>query len=379
MASSEERYVFHCEWLDSQADLIRRYLLTYYPRDSTIEMYDPKNKRSFLKRSEYAGVTLPDLYIGGVVTVLARQLRVVEYADVYTRKAMESQKSTSLALVKPDAYNQIGHVLTAAHGAGFVVSRVKMVRMTHSQAEQFCSMQGPGATSTPEGSTQHLASDVCVAMELIGDGAIGKWLAIAGPADPSEAKRTAPRSLRALFGTDPVRNAIHASESVQAAAAEIEFFFGDSQQWPTTALFNNCTCCAIRPHAFQSAGGEIVTRVLAAGFEISAMRLWYMDKATAEEFLEVYKGVLPEYHDMVSQLCTGPVLVMEVRQEDAVKSLRELVGPGDPEVAKHLRPDTLRAQFGIDRVRNAVHCTDLPEDGLLEVEYFFNILYGRGN
>lgn len=39
-----------------------------------------------------------------------------------------------------------------------------------------------------------------------------------------------------------------------------------------------------------------------------------------------------------------------------------------------LRPKTLRAQFGVDKVMNGVHCTDLPEDGLLETEYFFRIL-----
>jgi hypothetical protein len=33
-----------------------------------------------------------------------------------------------------------------------------------------------------------------------------------------------------------------------------------------------------------------------------------------------------------------------------------------------------RAKFGQDRVRNAVHCTDLPEDGVLECKYFFDIL-----
>lgn len=33
-----------------------------------------------------------------------------------------------------------------------------------------------------------------------------------------------------------------------------------------------------------------------------------------------------------------------------------------------------RAKFGLDRVRNAVHCTDLQEDGVIECEYFFNIL-----
>ncbi|RLV99025.1 hypothetical protein DV515_00010233, partial [Chloebia gouldiae] len=36
-------------------------------------------------------------------------------------------------------------------------------------------------------------------------------------------------------------------------------------------------------------------------------------------------------------------------------------------LARHLRPGTLRAVFGTDKIQNAVHCTDLPEDGLLEV------------
>jgi hypothetical protein len=35
---SEERFVFEAEWFDAQADLIRKYLLTFYPKDSTIEM-----------------------------------------------------------------------------------------------------------------------------------------------------------------------------------------------------------------------------------------------------------------------------------------------------------------------------------------------------
>jgi hypothetical protein len=34
----EERFVFECEWYDAQASLIRKYLLTFYPKDSTAEM-----------------------------------------------------------------------------------------------------------------------------------------------------------------------------------------------------------------------------------------------------------------------------------------------------------------------------------------------------
>ena len=33
-----------------------------------------------------------------------------------------------------------------------------------------------------------------------------------------------------------------------------------------------------------------------------------------------------------------------------------------------------RAKFGYDRVRNVVHCTDMPEDGALECQYFFSSL-----
>ena len=43
-------------------------------------------------------------------------------------------------------------------------------------------------------------------------------------------------------------------------------------------------------------------------------------------------------------------------------------------IAAHLRPDTLRAKYGRNKVQNAVHCTDLPEDIPLELEYFFKLL-----
>ena len=49
----------------------------------------------------------------------------------------------------------------------------------------------------------------------------------------------------------------------------------------------------------------------------------------------------------------------------------------DPEIAKHLRKNTLRAKFGVSKIKNAIHCTDLPEDGPLEVPLYYAPLLWR--
>ncbi len=46
--------------------------------------------------------------------------------------------------------------------------------------------------------------------------------------------------------------------------------------------------------------------------------MFYLDKPTAEEFFEIYKGVLPEYALMIEEMTIGPCIVLEVRQENVV-------------------------------------------------------------
>lgn len=77
--------------------------------------------------------------------------------------------------------------------------------------------------------------------------------------------------------------------------------------------------------------------ILEAGFEISAMEMFNLSRPVIEEFYEVYKGVLPEYLPLIEHMSGGPMLALEVRQENVVAALRELMGPHDPEIAKYLR------------------------------------------
>ena len=58
-----------------------------------------------------------------------------------------------------------------------------------------------------------MQSDVCTGMELVGDNAIERFRDILGPTDSAEAKVNAPNTLRAHFGSDTMRNAVHASAS----------------------------------------------------------------------------------------------------------------------------------------------------------------------
>merc|ERR1719399_3943 len=101
-----------------------------------------------------------------------------------------------------------------------------MLRLSPARAEEFCRM----GEALP-GAAEHLASDVVVAMELVAEGAVAKWQAMMGPEDPAQAKMQAPRSIRALFGSDAAKNAVHGSESPVQASAEIDFFFGGKQHW----------------------------------------------------------------------------------------------------------------------------------------------------
>jgi nucleoside-diphosphate kinase len=186
-----------------------------------------------------------------------------------------------------------------------------------------------------------MTSDVVTGIELVSEGAIEGWRNLIGPTNSFTAKTTVPRSIRAVFGTDGTKNAVHGSDSGPSVKRESEFFFSGAMR--PTAFFNNCTCCVIKPHAVASGyAGKIIDFILEEGFEISSMEMFTLDKPTAEEFFEVYKGVLPEFVGITEHMTTGPCIVLEVRQENAVRTFRELAGPMDPEIAKNLRPNTIR-------------------------------------
>lgn len=373
--SQHERFAFLAEWYDPNASLLRRYELLFYPGDRSVEMHDVKNRRTFLKRTQYEELRLEDLFIGNKVNIFSRQLVLTDYADQYTARQLGSRKEKTLALIKPDAVSKVGEIIEIINKSGFTITKLRMIMLSRKEATDFHvdHLSKPFYNEL----IQFITSGPVVAMEILRENAICEWKRILGPANSGVARTDAPESIRALFGTDSIRNAAHGPDSFASAAREMELFFPSSGGCgpANTAKFTNCTCCVIKPHTLsEGLLGKILMAIRDAGFEISAMQMFNMDRVNVEEFYEVYKGVVAEYNDMVSEMYSGPCVAIEIQQNNPTKTFREFCGPADPEIARHLRPDTLRAIYGKTKIQNAVHCTDLPEDGLLEVQYFFKIL-----
>ena len=72
--------------------------------------------------------------------------------------------------------------------------------------------------------------------------------------------------------------------------------------------------------------GAIIENIIGRGHNISAMQLFHLNRTSATEFYEVYKTNVKQYNSMVDELCSGPVLALEV--QCSVENFRnEVAGP----------------------------------------------------
>lgn len=113
-----------------------------------------------------------------------------------------------------------------------------------------------------------MTSDVTIGMELVAQDAVAKWRQTIGPTDSNRARELAPESLRAIFGTDGSKNALHGADSVGSYKRELDFWFGgddpEARPMQTTAVLNNCTLCLIKPHILKNGqAGQVIDFILA--------------------------------------------------------------------------------------------------------------------
>ena len=352
--SQYQRFAFICEYFDPQASLVRQYQLFFYPEDESIEIFDIKTKRIFLKKIIDPYISSKDIYLNAEINVYSRKLKLVQYADEFTRNAFEENKTSSFALILPSAYLSIGKIIDIILQNNFTISKMKMNKLTQNEAEKFLQIHNSNDISIND-----LSSDLIVGIEIVKKDCINDF------------KTLIQSEIIKSIKTEGQGIPIISSNNEKIAQLEINYYFSIRHQ----PQLSNCTCLILKNHLYtEGTLGKVIDIILNESFEISSMEMFYLDKNSAEGFFDVYKGVLPEYGKIIDDVTNGPVVALEVRHDDVVNKIRALVGPHDPEIAKVLRPKTLRAIFGVDRVRNVCHCTDLPEDGVLECQYMFELM-----
>ena len=129
------------------------------------------------------------------------------------------------------------------------------------------------------------------------------------------------------------------------------------------------TLAIIKPDAVANrATGAILQKVEESGLEVVAMKRLRLTEELARGFYAVHKQ-RPFYGDLVKFMTSGPVVVLVLQGQDAIRRWRDLMGPTNSEEAP---AGTVRGDHGTDVERNASHGSDAPETARVEISYFFN-------
>lgn len=129
------------------------------------------------------------------------------------------------------------------------------------------------------------------------------------------------------------------------------------------------TLAIIKPDAVsKDAIGDIIKRYEGAGLRPVAIRMVRLSKAAAEGFYAVHKA-RPFFDSLTTFMASGPVVVLVLEGENAIKRHRDLMGATDPAKAE---PGTIRKAYGTTIEYNAVHGSDSPETARFEIGYFFS-------
>jgi adenylate kinase len=328
----------------------------------------------------------------------------------------------TLAMIKPDSVNERGVVKKILemiqNTSRLTIIEGKLIHFHPSVVKKF--FLDPGwvtDSSSPTTSSEELVtfmtSGPTIILLLEGVDAINSWLKLIGPSDKKLALEVAPRSIRALYGTDDLHNAVHGSNSEFSALQEINFMFSPtgegvacstspanydppldlhgleevlgspsspSSTSPTAGgqLFS-CgglplqeTYAMIKPLTAHLHRDDILSIIKGQGFLICDQVMTQLSTELAESFYGEHRGK-PFFSSLVKYMTSSPIIGLRLQRSGAITGWRLLMGPTDRQRACGERgEDSLRALYGIDGTRNAVHGSDSVQSARRELQFFFS-------
>ena len=115
--------------------------------------------------------------------------------------------------------------------------------------------------------------------------------------------------------------------------------------------------------------GRILAHVEERGFKIVEARLTRLTREQCQEFYAEHAGK-GFFNDLVDFMTSGPVMLTCLERENAITTLREVIGATDPAQAAE---GTVRKLYAESKGRNAVHASDSSASADREVKLFFGV------
>ena len=129
------------------------------------------------------------------------------------------------------------------------------------------------------------------------------------------------------------------------------------------------TLSIIKPDAVTAGqAGEILAMMEGAGFRVLALRMTRLTEAQAKGFYAVHREK-PFFVGLIKFMTEGPIIVMALEREDAIRKLREVMGATNPANAAE---GTIRKRFATNIERNCVHGSDAADTAERELGFFFS-------
>ena len=137
----------------------------------------------------------------------------------------------TLSIIKPDAVakNVIGEIYSRFESAGFKIVAAKMIHLDEIMAGGFYAVHQERPFFNDL--ISFMTSGPVMVQVLEGENAVAKHREIMGATNPQEA---ASGTIRADFAESLDENAVHGSDSIENAAVEIDYFFGEDGVCPRT-------------------------------------------------------------------------------------------------------------------------------------------------
>lgn len=347
---------FNTEYFDDRASLTRNFYFTYFIEWNglpyvddikikelieviktkgkvSVSLFDIKTKKLYLKKTKIDQNIIPlsELYLGNTISLFARKIKLLDFADLTTKTIFKQQTKTNnskLFITAKMSSLELPKVVIDLESMNYRVMKV--------------------FTNLDEN------NDKMMTIVLKGT---------------SELTETETLKLKTKYKEVNMR---HDEENIERTSVQSD---------------NSGCLVLILPHILRERQfGHLFLDLQQAlhieELEIINTKAQFLETETAKSFLEVYNDVISsgELHSWKCELSSGVSIALEIneisgsKKGDLTERVRAILGPRKLDLAKQLRENSLRAVYAKNNTQVGLHCTDLESEQEDDLTFMFQLV-----